>query len=95
MTVCWNERRGLGGGGAYHGGGGACDAATRHHIYTFLCAYVCNVLYCSRVLSSNNSFCLGFHSIVALLLLDRGSAENITIESVDYTSTVSCTRNPF
>ena len=23
MTVCWNERRGLGeGGGAYHGGGG-------------------------------------------------------------------------
>ena len=36
MTVCWNERRGLGGGGIPFGGGGgggACDAATRHHIY--------------------------------------------------------------
>ena len=33
MTVCWNERRGLGeGGGHTMRGGGACDAATRHHI---------------------------------------------------------------
>ena len=30
MTVCWNERRGLGGGGHTMGGGGP---ATRHHIY--------------------------------------------------------------
>ena len=36
MTVCWNERRGLGGGHTMGWGGGACDAAARHHIWTLL-----------------------------------------------------------
>ena len=42
MTVCWNERRGLG--GAYHGRG-ACDAATRHHIYIYMYIYVYIYIY--------------------------------------------------
>ena len=77
-------------------GGGGPATRRRGTIYThfFVHMYVmfCIVAGFSQVIIV---FCLGFHSIVALLLLDRGSAENITIESVDYTSTVSCTRNPF
>ena len=30
----------VGGGGIPWGGGGACDAATRHHIYIYICVYI-------------------------------------------------------
>ena len=45
MTVCWNERRGLGGGGGIPWGGGGGlrrgDAAPYMCVCVCLCMYVC------------------------------------------------------
>ena len=61
MTVCWNERRGLGGGGRgilWGGGGGACDAATRHHICMSVCLFVCMSFCLPACLPACLSVCL-------------------------------------